>query len=136
MLLASHAEVAEGRLFLAGGSWSIIGPQPVPFAVALVLELPWNRSAAPVEYSLLLRLVSLESDPVLVQAPTGEELTLLDRSVTVGPGRTGPAHRLRFPVAVNSPALPLPPGDYEWRLWIDQETEPGWSAGFVVVGEG
>jgi len=132
-ILANYAEVAEGSLYLAGGGWSVIAQETVSFAVALIIDLPWNRSSLPVQYALLLRLVNLDGDPVGVQAPTGEELTLLERIVTVDAGQAGAGQRMRLPIAINSPPLPIPPGTYEWRVWIDDVSEPDWSTEFVVA---
>ena len=44
MLLADYAQVAEGKLNVIGGGWTITGPLPSPFALALLIEVPWDRA--------------------------------------------------------------------------------------------
>src|SRR6266849_4778866 len=44
MLLADAAQVADGKLYILGGGWTITGPGPSPFAIALKFEVPWSRS--------------------------------------------------------------------------------------------
>ena len=38
MLLADSAQVADGKLYVLGGGWSLTGPDPTPSAVAIKLE--------------------------------------------------------------------------------------------------
>jgi hypothetical protein len=40
LLLADYAVVANGKLTIVGGGWMITGPDPLPFAIALKLEVP------------------------------------------------------------------------------------------------
>ena len=35
MILADSAQVADGKLYILGGGWSITGPDPTPSAVAI-----------------------------------------------------------------------------------------------------
>jgi len=43
MLLCDSAQVADGKLYILGGGWSVTGPQPVPSAVAIKLEVDWHE---------------------------------------------------------------------------------------------
>ena len=42
LMLADFAQVAAGKLFINGGGWSIMGPQPTPFAIVLDVKVPWH----------------------------------------------------------------------------------------------
>ena len=39
MLLADMAQVAEGKLYIMGAGWSVTGPDPMPSAVVLKLDI-------------------------------------------------------------------------------------------------
>ena len=44
MLLADAAQVAEGKLYILGGGWSMTGPSEVPSAIAIKIEVPWDQA--------------------------------------------------------------------------------------------
>src|SRR5213594_576499 len=47
MLLADSAQAVNGKLYILGGGWSIIGPDPAATAIAIKIDVPWdlaNRS--------------------------------------------------------------------------------------------
>ena len=39
MMLADHAQVADGKLFISGGGWSYSGPGHTPCAVAVIFHV-------------------------------------------------------------------------------------------------
>jgi len=38
MLLADFAQVSDGKLTVVGGGWSLTGPEPVPFGIAILIR--------------------------------------------------------------------------------------------------
>jgi hypothetical protein len=54
MMLCDHAAVAEGKLFVSGGGWGLIGPAPSPSAIAILIEVPWDQTNRKVVFSLSL----------------------------------------------------------------------------------
>ena len=74
MMLADAAQEVGGKLYVLGGGWSITGPEPVPMAIALKLEVPWDRTN--LQHSLLLELLDEDGEPVLVPGQDGEEVAL------------------------------------------------------------
>ena len=44
-MLADYACVTpDGKITTVGGGWQYTGPDPVPFAVALLIDVPWNET--------------------------------------------------------------------------------------------
>jgi hypothetical protein len=130
MLLADHAQAAEGKLNIIGAGWTLIGPDPAPFAIAILFEVPWDRANE--QHGFRLELVDSDGEPVLVATPEGEEPLLIEGQFEVGrpPGvKRGTA--LPFPLALNLGPQPLVPGGrYEWRLTVDQESDEDWRLAF------
>ena len=44
LLLAHHAEVQAGMVYLLGAGWTEIGPDPSAFAIAGLVEIPWEET--------------------------------------------------------------------------------------------
>src|SRR4051794_19704342 len=82
LLLADHAQVAEGKLNLLGGGWNITGPDPTPFAIALLIDVPWDRTNE--DHRFLLELVDQDGQPVLVETPEGEKPLVVEGGFEVG----------------------------------------------------
>ena len=40
VMLADYAQGADGKLTIVGGGWSVTGPMPVPFAIAVLFQVP------------------------------------------------------------------------------------------------
>lgn len=131
MMLADSAQEVGGKLYILGGGWSITGPEPVPMAIALKLEVPWDRTNE--QHSLLLELLDEDGNPVLVEDQEGERVPLqitgafeAGRPVGIRPGTP-----IDSALAVNFGPLPLEGGHrYQWRLSIDGETNEDWTIGF------
>ena len=48
MLLCDSAQVADGKLYILGGGWSMTGPDPVPSAVALKIDVALAVNLGPI----------------------------------------------------------------------------------------
>jgi hypothetical protein len=135
MLLADYAQVADGKLTVVGGGWSIIGPEPTPFGIGILVHVPWDL--ANTRHFMRLELLDADGQPVLLQDGDGEEKPILffdDWPFEVGrPPGIKPGTPLEFMVAVNSAPLALEPGArYEWRLTINGESRDEWRLPFSV----
>lgn len=132
LMLADHAQVVDGKFFIIGGGWSIVGPQPVPFAVVADIKVPWHGIGT--KHKLRLELLDADGQPVEVEQPDGSTQPLViegDFGVAPTPEIKAGAE-LTFPFAVNLPPQPAiePDGMYEWRLSIDGETRDEWRVTF------
>jgi hypothetical protein len=133
MLLADYAIVADGKLVIVGGGWSVIGPQPVPFAIALKIEVPWDQ--ANTKHKMRLELVDADGDPVLVPTDGGieQQLAIEGEFETGRPPGLKPGTPLDVMLAVNVPPQPIAAGSrYEWRLSLDGHTDEDWHLGFTT----
>ena len=135
LLLADYAVVSDGKLTVVGGGWSISGPAPQPFAIAIKIDVPWDQ--ANIRHTLLLQLVDADGEPVIVPTDGGERpLTIEGQFETGRPAGVKPGTPLDFMLAANLPPQPIPPGGrYEWRLSIDGETRDEWRLGFTTRPE-
>jgi len=132
MLLCDAAQVADGKLYILGGGWSIAGPGPVTSAIAIKLEVPWDQTNK--RHSWKLVLLDADGRPVLVAAAAGARPVEVAGEFEVGrPPQLMPGASLDFPLVVNLPLLPIPPGArYEWRLRVDGEENEDWALPFTV----
>ena len=129
MLLADSVQAAEGKLYILGGGWSIRAPDPVPMAIALYVQVPWDRTNE--EHSWVLDLLDADGQPVIL-GEDEEERVRVEGGVEVGrPPGTKPGTPIDVPLAINFGPLPLEPGArYEFRLEIDGETDEDWRLAF------
>ena len=69
MLLCDSAQVAGEKLYILGGGWSIMGPDPAPSAIAMKIDVDWHETdmSAPLE----LYLEDADGRPVMVDTPEG-----------------------------------------------------------------
>lgn len=128
LLLADSAQVADGKLFILGGGLTAIGPNPQPVAVAVLIQVPWDR--ANIRHGWKLELVDEDGGPVMA----GDRPVLVGGDFEAGrPPGLQPGSPLPVPMAINFSALPLQPGHaYQFRLAIDDTTEPEWAVRLVV----
>ena len=135
MLLADFAQVADGKLTVVGGGWSLTGPEPAPFGIAILVHVPWDQANQ--RHLLRLELLDADGEQVLVTTDDGDEAPIVffdDIEFEVGrPAGIKPGTPLELPLAITSGPLPLEPGKrYEWRLSIDGRTDDDWRLGFGV----
>jgi hypothetical protein len=130
MLLADHAQAAEGKLNIIGAGWTVVGPGPAPFAIAILFEVPWDRANE--QHAFRLELVDSDGDAVVVATPDGEEALVIEGQFEVGrPPGIKRGTPLPFPLAINMGPQPIPPGGrYEWRLTVDEESDEDWRLAF------
>jgi hypothetical protein len=131
MLLCDAAQVADGKLYILGGGWSLVGPDPMPSAVALKIDVDWTETGHPHHWELYL--VDEDGQPILVDTQEGTPQPLevrgdfhVDRPEMVPEGSP-----VDVALAVNFGPLPLPTSSrFTWRLSIDGESQEDWSLAF------
>lgn len=130
MMLADSAQAVEGKLYILGGGWSITGPDPIPSAIAVKIEVPWDEANR--KHVLKLVLSDEDGHPVRVPTPAGDVPVEMGTDFEVGrPPGLKPGTALDFVFAVNIGPLPLAPdGRYVWRLSIDDKTDQDWELVF------
>jgi hypothetical protein len=132
MLLADSAQVADGKLYILGGGWSVTGPEPVPSAVAIKVAVDWHEFNSPHHWELILE----DADGKLVQFETPEGTQTIevrgDFSTTT-PEDVPQGTPVDVPIAVNFGPIPLAPSSrFTWRLVIDGDSLPGASVSFTT----
>lgn len=132
MLLADHAQVADGKLNVIGAGWTITGPMPTPSALALIFDVPWDRSNEQITFRL--ELVDQDGHPVMVPTPEGEQPLFIEGAFEVGrPPGIKRGTPLTNPIAINLGPQPLQPGGrYEWRLTVNGGSDENWRLPFSV----
>lgn len=130
-MLADFAQVLEGKLYIMGGGWSLTGPHPVPSAIALKIEVPWNETNQ--KHTFQFELFDGDGKPVTLPTSTGEQVPVIVGSdFEVGrPAGLPQGVPVDLPFAVNLGPLPLPPGQrYVWKFSIDGQHKEGWQVAF------
>jgi len=130
MMLADFAQVINGKLYIMGGGWSIIGPAPSPSALAIKIEVPWNETNR--KHNLKVELLNSDFHPVLIPTPAGNNAVIISGDFEVGrpPGLIqGSPLDMAFAFPIGP--LPLAPGNrYIWKLTIDGNTDENWQVTF------
>jgi len=132
MLLCDSAQVADGKLFVLGGGWSLTGPDPMPSAIALKIDVGWNEAEQVHHWELYLE--DADGGPVMVDTPDGTHpVEVRGEFNVVRPSTVPVGTPIDVALAVNLGPLPLEPGNrYTWRLSIDGEVESDWALGFTT----
>ncbi len=134
LILCDSAQVADGKLFLMGGGWAFTGPQPVPHALGVLLEVPWDRTNQPIKISI--ELLEQDGSPVTQPGPVGGEVPIrVDAELEVG---RPPGHPkgtpLNVPLAIPVPPIALAPGRrFSWEAHIEGEpAHEDWHVSFAT----
>jgi hypothetical protein len=121
MLLADSAQAVEGKLYILGGGWSIIGPNPTPMAIAIKIEVPWLDTNT--DHQLQLALFDEDGQSVVIPTPTGDQPFEVKIPFKVGrPAAVRIGTPIDLPLAINIAPLPLRPDSrYVWRCYINDK---------------
>lgn len=131
MLLADHAQVAAGKLFLSGVGWNLATSGPLGCGVGMIFELPWDLRGKRISFTV--RLQNDQGQTVLQAGALGETPVRVNGHFEVGtPAGATPGDSLHAPVAFNA-QLQLTPGRYEWHLEIDDDPSIASSLPFRIV---
>ncbi len=132
MLLADAVQAVNGKLYILGGGWSVIGTEPTPTGIAIKIGVPWTEANK--QHGFKLTLVDEDEKPVIVQTPIGDRPLELEGNFEAGrPAGIKPGTSLDVVLAVNLGPLPLRPGtSYVWRFFIDNDTKEDWQLAFTT----
>jgi len=129
MMLADSAQAAEGKLYILGGGWAITGPAPMPHAIALIIQTPWDRANE--KHTFSLDLVNADGDAFLDE--TGTKVSVGGEFESGRPAGTKRGSWLETNFAINIPPLPFQPAEtYEWRLTVNNESKEDWRLPFTT----
>ena len=132
--------VSDGKLTIVGGGWSQTGPEPAPFGIGLLIQVPWDQANTLHVFRVELldadgAAVSFDEDDIDSESESDPSVQFGGEFEVGRPPGLKPGTPLDFPVAVNSAPLPLEPGRYEWRLTIDEQSRQDWTLPFTVRAE-
>lgn len=128
MLLADSAQVADGKLYILGAGLQAIGPQPQPVAIALLIQVPWDR--ANLQHDWKLELLDEDGMPVIHNDLPVIVAGQFEAGRPVGWPAGTP---LAVPLAINFSALPGTPGRrYTWRFVVNDTSELPWQVSFAI----
>lgn len=115
MLLCDWAEQINGKLYIMGGGWSLAAAnRPISIALAIHLQIPWDRTNVP--HSVEIKLVTEDGEPVKDDA---DAPIAMDGKVEVGrPPGIKPGTPIDAPLAIRVPQIALPPDGYRWELHV------------------
>lgn len=131
MLLADHAQVADGKLFVSGGGWNLASPGRLSCGVGLIFHVPRRDAARTIRF--VVRLLTEAGEPVSHQGPLGEAPLEAAGEFEVGvPLHAAPGDDLNMPVAFNA-HLNLTPGSYVWQVEIDGRADKDWTLHFRIT---
>jgi hypothetical protein len=130
MLLADAVQAVNGKLYILGGGWSIIGPEPTPSAIAIKVDVPWDE--ANTKHRFRLALIDSDGRPVTVPGPIGDLAVEIVGEFEAGrPPGLKAGTPLDVVLALNIGPLPLHPDSrYVWRIWINEQTREDWEVSF------
>lgn len=132
MLLADSAQVADGKLYILGGGWSVTGPDPTPSAVAMKVGVDWHEFNSNHHWELFLE--DADGKQLSFDTPDGPQVIEVrgDFSATAPEG-VPVGTPVDVPIAVNFGPIPLQPSErFTWRLVIDGESLPGGTVSFTT----
>lgn len=132
MLLADYAQAVEGKLYIVGGGWNIMGPGSTS-AVAIHVHVPWDQTN--MQHRWRLELIDSDDQPVLVAGPVGEQPIVIEGAFEVGrPPGVPLGTEQGVSLAINVGPLTLVPGGrYVWRLSVNENTDENWRLPFSVA---
>lgn len=130
MMLCDAAQAVNGKLYVLGGGWNIIGPEPSPTGIAILVRVPWDEANR--RHRLRLELVTEDGQPVHLDGPKGLQPVQISAEFEVGrPVGHRPGRPLPVTLGINVGPLPLKADThYEWRCYIDDETRDDWRMEF------
>lgn len=114
MILCDSAQVYETKLSILGGGWDRI-QYGAPFAVAAIVEIPWDRTGQILRSRL--ELVDADGQAVL---PDGVNPFVIEGELSVERSEDAASGSVfGVPFAFNFGPMPLPVGRHTMRLVVD-----------------
>jgi hypothetical protein len=131
MILADHAQVADGKLFISGGGWSTCGPGPSPCSVAVLFHVPWQETEEKINFTL--RLVDEDGRAVHQPGIQGTVPVQVNGHFEAHRGSSmAPGTEINVPMSFNIVLQLAPGGRYTWVLEVDGYTDDSWRLSFAT----
>jgi len=132
-MLCDAAQVADGKLYILGGGWTMTVAGVAPMAIAMRLELAWSEAPNPHHWELVLQDDSGEQ--VTIESTEGPQPVEIRGDFQLGTPQGLPlGSDVPLNLAVTIGPLPLPANArYQWRLFIDGESGEEWRAPFLTL---
>jgi hypothetical protein len=132
MLLADSAQVADGKLYILGGGWSVTGPDPAPSAIAVKVGVDSHEFNVNHHWELFLE--DADGRPVRFETPEGPQSIEVRGDFQTGAPEGAPEGTpVDVPIAVNFGPIPLQPGQrYTWRFMVNGQSHPGGTVSFTT----
>jgi hypothetical protein len=132
MLLCDAAQVVEGKLYVLGGGWSVTGPDPTSFAIALKVDVPWTEANR--KHAIEVRLLDSDGHLATLPGAAGQGMIIAGDFEVGRPPGLPEGTAIDFPVVLQ-PAGPVPfpsGGRFIFSLSIDGKHEEGWELAFTT----
>lgn len=132
LVLCDGAAVADGKLFVLGGGWSLIHVPnaPVNMALAILVSVPWDQANQ--RHSVEAKLMTDDGEQVSID---GNDVAA-SGDIEVGrPAGLKPGIDLNLPMALEFNGVVLAPGGYRWELSVDG-TQMAFTPFRVLEGRG
>ena len=132
MMLADHAQVADGKLFISGAGWTLGSAGGLNSAIALLFHIPWERTNQRITFEL--RLTDADGHQLTQAGPDGPQPVQVGGQFEVGrPPGVRPGSEINVPFAINTGTLALPPGQqFTWLLEVDGQANADWRLSFAT----
>jgi hypothetical protein len=131
LIVADHAAVAEGKLFINGGGWNSVNllrfPSPIGFSIALVISVPWTQAEQ--NHTLAVEVQGPRGQPMVIGADqTGQPVTEIKGNFSVGrPPHVVPGEDIVIPVALAVATNIEEAGPYRLVVLVDDIPEADWN---------
>jgi len=135
LLLADAAQVSDGKLNVLGGGWQFLGTPLSPFAVAIIVAVPWNETNR--RHKIIMELRDSDGNQIKISPNSdGTDAQPLAMSAEFEIGRppgVKPGTQFNIPLAFSVGPLPLRAGRYVWTCKLDDLSErEDWQLAFDV----
>jgi hypothetical protein len=118
VLLCDAAQVADGKLYVLGGGWTLCGPGAFVHALAIRLSVPWDQANR--RHRLELVMVGEDSDEPVTLGDPPEPLTFESQFEVGRPPGLPAGSPLDVPFAVGFGPLLLPAASgFAWSVRVD-----------------
>jgi hypothetical protein len=130
LLLADYARVADSKLDVLGGGWSVMNARgPFGFFVAALFQIPWDQTNTKHKF----RFDLLDADGNGIPTQGGEDTVHAEGEFEAGrPAGLKIGTPVDLPLVVPFGPIVVDEGRYEIRLTINGETKEDWFVAFTV----
>lgn len=133
-VLADAAQAINGKLYLLGGGWSSIVPGTPPFAIGIIIAVPWDQTNR--KHKLRLVLLTTDKQPVTTRTQIGADQPVqIEAEFEVGrPPGVKAGSPQNVVLALNMAQIPLPPDTrLEWVASINDKSQDDWRWSFTTL---